>query len=99
MSLRLTTIDFFVLGRGKVADRLEEVMVVEPPDPLEGGEFAVFEAPPRPAGIDEFGLVESDDRLGQSVVVGVTAATDRRLDPGHHQTLGVPNRQILNAAV
>ena len=52
-------------------------MVVEPPDPLEGGELDVFEPRPGPAPVDGLRLVEADDGLGQRVVVGVAPALER----------------------
>jgi hypothetical protein len=32
----------FILGRGYVAVGSEQAVVVEPPDPFEGGEFDIF---------------------------------------------------------
>ena len=49
--------------------RLEEAMVIEPPDPFEGGEFDVFEVAPRTTWTNKLGLVEPNDRLGQGVVI------------------------------
>ncbi len=45
--------------------RLEEAMVIQPPDPFEGGEFDVFEVAPRTTWTNKLGLVEPNDRLGQ----------------------------------
>lgn len=64
-------------------------MVVGPPDSLENGQFDIFDPGPRTAGVDEFGLVDPDDRLGQGIVVGVYATADARLHPGECETLGV----------
>jgi hypothetical protein len=44
---------------------VEETVVVEPVDPLEGGEFEVLEATPEALVSDQFGLVGLVDRLGQ----------------------------------
>ena len=44
---------------------------------------------------DHFGLVEAVDCLGQSVVVAVADAADRRLDPGFGKALGVLDRHVL----
>ena len=57
--------------------RLEEAMVIEPPDPFEGGEFDVFEVAPRTTWTNKLGLVEPNDRLGQGVVIRVPSAADR----------------------
>ena len=57
------------LGWRDVADRLEQAAVVEPIDPLKRRVFDVVDPFPWPLPTDEFGLVEADDRLGQSVVI------------------------------
>ena len=49
--------------------------------------------------MDDLGLVEAVDRLGESVVVGVADAADRRLDAGLSQALGVLDRDVLAAPV
>ena len=49
--------------------------------------------------VDDLGLVEADDGLGQRVVIRVSHAADRGLDPRFGQALGVADRQILTAAV
>jgi len=41
--------------------------MVEPPDPLQGGELDIVKPPPRPAPPDHFRLVQPDDRLGQRI--------------------------------
>ena len=79
--------------------RLEEAMVIEPPDPFEGGEFDVFEVAPRTTWTNKLGLVEPNDRLGQGVVIRVPSAADRGLDARQRQALGVADRQVLHPAV
>ena len=54
---------------------------------------------PRSAPMDDLGLVEAVDRFGESVVVGVADAADRRLDAGLGQALGVFDRDVLAAPV
>jgi len=54
---------------------------------------------PRPAVTNDLGLEQSDDRLGQRVVVRVPSTADRRLDPGLGQALRVADRKILHAAI
>ena len=44
---------------------------------------------------DHLGLVEAVDRLGQSVVVAIANATDRRLDPGFGEAPGVLDGHVL----
>ncbi len=55
-------------GRRDVPDRLEQTAVVEPVDPFEGGIFDGFEVAPRSATVDDLGLEEAADRLGQGVL-------------------------------
>ena len=45
--------------------------------------------------MDDLGLVEAVDRLGESVVVAVADAADRWLDAGLGQALGVLDRDVL----
>jgi hypothetical protein len=49
--------------------------------------------------MDHLGLVEAIDRLGESIVVGIADATNRRLDACLRQTLGILYRDVLAAAV
>ena len=49
--------------------------------------------------MDDFGLVESVDCLGQRVVVAVALATDRGLNAGLGQSLAVANRDVLRTAI
>jgi len=65
------------LGRREVADRLKQVAVVEPVDPCQGGQLDLLGGAPWAAAADQLGLVQPDDRLGERVVVAVTAGADR----------------------
>src|SRR5215831_19387818 len=76
-----------------------EPPLVPPIHPLGGGQLDLLEVPPGASPADELGLVETDHRLGQGVVVAVAAGTDRGNSAGLGQTLGVPNGQVLHAAV
>jgi hypothetical protein len=58
--------------RREVPAVLEGSATVEPVDPFGGGDLEVVEALPRPLFLDQFGLVEADDGLGQGVVVGLS---------------------------
>ena len=95
----MTVVDLFELGRRDVAVGFEEAAVVEPVDPFEGGVFEVVEAAPGAAVADELCFVEPDDRLGESVVVGVALRPDRVHRTGLGEPLGVANRDVLNAPV
>ena len=54
-----------------------------------------FERPPRSSPMDHLGLVEAIDRLGESIVVGIADATNRRLDACLRQALGILYRDVL----
>jgi hypothetical protein len=60
-----------VLGRRGVAAGLVEALVVPPGDPGGGRELDLLDAAPGALSMDELGLVETVDRLGQGVVVAV----------------------------
>jgi hypothetical protein len=82
-----------------VANRFEQSPVVEPIDPPEGGEFDGLEMTPGAFQLNHFRLEEPDDRFSERVVVGVAAAADRWRDAGFCESLRVPHRQVLRAAV
>jgi len=88
----LCKVSRFGLGRRDVADRLEQATVVEPVDPFEGCELDGLAGSPRPPPVDDLGLVETVDGLGQSVVVAVADAADGRLVASLGQVLRVADR-------
>ena len=59
----------FQLCRWHMVIRLQEPPVIEPVDPLEGGELHSLEVAPGTALADQLGLVQPDDRLGERIVV------------------------------
>lgn len=73
--------------------------MVEPVDPFECGVFDGLEGSPRSSTMDHLGLVKAVNRLGQSVVLAIANATDRRLDPSLGETLGVLDGHVLRPAV
>ncbi len=75
-----------------IPDRLEKPPVVEPIDPFQCCKLDLFDVSPRTVPPDGLGLEEPEDRLGQSVVVGVANTAHGRLDPGVGQTLRVTDR-------
>lgn len=79
----------------ELADRLQQPAIVEPVDPFQCRELDGLERPPRPTSMDDLGLVETVDGLGQSVVVTVADAAHRRLDTGVGRALGVFDRYVL----
>src|SRR3954466_15197393 len=87
------------LGGRNVPDRLEKATFVEPVDPFEGGELDRFEAAPGAAPMDHLGFVEAVDGFGEGIVVAVTDAADRRLDPCLGKPLGILDRDVLHTAI
>ena len=84
---------------GDHADLAVEASVVKPVDVFEGGDLDVVDRAPGAAAVDQFGLVETDCRLGEGVVVGVAAASDAALEAGLVEALGVADREVLDAVV
>ncbi len=89
---QLTIIRLFQLRRRYVPDRLEQPPVVEPIDPLQGCVLDGVNVPPGTTASDDFGLVQSVDRLGQGIVVRVTNTADRCVNARFGQTLRVADR-------
>src|SRR5258705_6720565 len=70
---------------------------VVPAGPFAGGGLHLGGGFPRPQVVDDLGLVQADDRLGQRVVVGVADAAYRRRDARGGQLGAVPAEQVLAA--
>ncbi|MCW2283495.1 hypothetical protein M2323_001267 [Rhodoblastus acidophilus] len=87
------------LGWRDIADGFQQLAVVEPVDPFERRELDGLETPPRPAPMNDLGLVKRVDRFGERVVVGLANAADRELDACIRQAFNVFNREVLAAAV
>ncbi len=68
-------------GRWDVAAVLVEPSEVEPVDPFGGGQFDLFDGLPRAVLLDQFGLVEAVDRLGEGVVVRIANTANGSGDP------------------
>ena len=84
-------VSFFCLGWRYVADGLKKASVVEPIDPFQSGELHGFGVSPRSSSMDDLGLLKAVDRFGESVVIGITDAPDRRLDARLRQPFGIAN--------
>lgn len=69
--------------------------MVEPVDPFQCGELHSFEVAPWSSPIDDLGLVKTVDRFGESIVVTVANASDRRLDARLGQPFGIANGHVL----
>ena len=97
--VRGSIILFFGFGGRDVADGLKQAAMVEPIDPLGRRVFDRLKAAPRATPVDHLSLVESVDRLGQSVVIAVADAADRGLDSGLGKSLTVFDRDVLATAI
>ena len=99
LTVPLGIIARFGLGGWDVSYGLEEPSVIEPVDPFEGGELDGLEVAPGSAPMDDLGLVEAVDRLGERVVVGIADAADRGHEAGLRQPLSVFDRHVLHAPI
>src|SRR5690606_14765264 len=88
-----------MLDRGSIPNRLEEAVVIEPPDPVERGKLHVFEASPGPAAVNHLRLEKTDDGFSQRIVVAVALASHRGLDACLGQPPGVANRKVLDPTI
>ena len=73
----LTVVVGFELCRRNHADLGVQPAVVEPVDVGEGRPLDVLDSLPGSSAVDELGLVEPVEALGQGVVGGVAPAADR----------------------
>ncbi len=69
-------------------------VMVEPRGPFERGEFDSLLAFPWCPPVNQLGLVQTVDGLGQGVVVAVALAAHRGLDAGLGQPLGVADAVV-----
>ena len=63
----MNRVEGFEVGWGHVCAVLVEAAVVEPVDPFGGGELDLVAASPRSSGLDQFGLEQPVDGLGQAL--------------------------------
>lgn len=91
----LTVVGGFQFCWPNVAAVFVESAVVESVDPFQGRDFDLVSGAPRAAGFDRFGLLEAVDRLGQSIVIGVSGGPDRGVDTGLNQAFGEGHGGIL----
>ena len=69
--------------------------MVEPVHPVERGEFHSLQRASRSLASNHLRLEEPNHGLGEGVIVRISAAPDRRLDPGVREPFGVAHREIL----
>ena len=67
--------------------------------PFQGFPFNLARRLLRTEEVDDLCLDQADDAFGQSVVVGISDAADRRIDPRLSQPLCVFDRQVLAASI
>lgn len=89
----------FVLRRRQVAQRFHQARAVVPGHPFQRGILDVLEPPPRAEMVDDLGLVEPVDGLGERVVIRITPTAHRGVDAGDEQAIRVADGEILRAAV
>lgn len=80
-------------------ETVDEPAVVLPVDPNHGFEFEVVDARPRSEVVDQFRFVEADDRFGQGYVIRSADRSDRGVDPGVEEGLGVADGQVLRSGI
>jgi hypothetical protein len=73
----------------------EKQEIVDPVDPNRCRELDGIEVSPWPTPMVTSACVKAVDRLGESVVVGISDAADRELDSGIGQALGVADADFL----
>lgn len=82
-----------------VSDGFEQTAIVESIHPFEGRAVYGFEAAPYAATMNGPGLEQAADDLGQSVIIAVADAADRRLDARFLQWFGVFYGQVMAAKI
>ena len=85
--------------RSLLADRAMQSVLVASMHPFHGFPFEFAFSFPRVGMLDDFGLEQSDDGFSQSVVVAVPDASDRHVDAGDGEPLGVSDGQTMHGAV
>lgn len=70
-------------------------MVVEPGYLFKLAQLDYPPAFPQHSAVDQFGLVEAVDGLGDSIVVAIAVAANRWFDAGLNQTLAVAGGDVL----
>jgi len=90
-----SVVGVFEVGRWDVAAVLVEAPVVEPVDSFGVGVLDVLDGAPGAAGLDQLGLVQAVDRLGQGVVEAVADGPDGGVDLGFGGAFAERDRRVL----
>ena len=81
-SLLLTIVTGLTFGRWDVVECAVEPPVVPPVHPLRRGQLHVLEGPPGALAVDDLGLVQAVDRLGESVDAPIVVKLGRARNLG-----------------
>lgn len=84
---------------GAVAERFVQTLGVPSVDPAHGGDLDRLGGLPDSLGVDQLGLEQAVDGLGQGVVVGVSEGADRCGDPGGDQRVEVRQKNVLGSSI
>lgn len=89
----------FDFGRGAIVECFVQALRVPLGDPVQGGDLDGSRCGPGAVSVDELGFVEAVDGLSQGVVVAVSDGSDRGLDSGGGQRIGVGQRDVVAAPI
>jgi hypothetical protein len=77
---------------GTLAEGFVQAFLVVPGHQFGSGQLDVVDALPRFTAVNQLGLVGGVDRLGEGVVITLTARSDRRGDAEFGQPVGICQR-------
>lgn len=97
--VQLCVIVFLSFCWRDISDWLQQSFVVEPIDPFQCCKLDSLEGSPRATPVDHLSLVKAVDGFGQSIVIAVTDAANRRFDASFGQSLGIFYGYILATPV
>jgi hypothetical protein len=93
--LLLGRVSCLELGGRDTATGTVQALAVPPVDRLAGRELDLLDRAPRPSPVDELGLVQPVDGLGERVVVAVALRADRADGVRVREPLRVADREVL----
>lgn len=89
----------FNLGRGLVGQGFMHTGGVPPVHPVHGFEFDLGGGWPGGASINQLGLIQTIDCLGQGIVIGIASRANRSSQACLGKVFGIANADILRSAV
>ncbi len=78
----MTAVVCLGFGRRNTAKGLQQALVVEPVDPFQLGHLNGFPCLPEASTVNQFGLVQTVNRVGQGMAMAVALTAHRRFDAG-----------------